>query len=97
MDIAEILGGKQEQVRQAARRHGVDSLFVFGSMARGEARPDSDVDILVEFVRPTGLFAFVRLKRDLEAILGRPVDLVTREALKPQLLESVLRDSLRAA
>jgi predicted nucleotidyltransferase len=97
MDIAEILGGKQEQVRQAARRHCVASLFVFGSMARGEARPDSDVDILVEFARPTGLFAFVRLKRDLEAVLGRPVDLVTREALKPQLLEAVLKESLRAA
>ncbi len=54
---------------------GVRSLELFGSLARGDARPASDVDLLVEF-QPVGLFQFFRVQRRLEAILGRRVDLV---------------------
>jgi hypothetical protein len=75
---------------------GVRSLSLFGSVARGEERPGSDIDILVEFERVGGLFEFVRLKNYLEKTLGQPVDLVTPDALKPQLREKILRESVHA-
>jgi len=77
--------------------HAVSGLWVFGSAARGELRPDSDIDLLVEFDRPVSLFEFARLRRRLEELLGRPVDMVTREALKPQLRERILNEAVRAA
>jgi uncharacterized protein len=75
---------------------GVKSLMMFGSVARDEARKDSDVDLLVEFERPVGLFTFVRLKRYLEEILESSVDLGTPDSLKPYLRESVFREAIRA-
>jgi len=75
---------------------GVRSLALFGSVVRGEAKPDSDVDILVEFSKPVGLFGFIRLKHRLEEILGRSVDLVTRAALKPQLRDRILEECVNA-
>ena len=75
---------------------GVRSLSLFGSVARGEERPGSDIDILVEFERVGGLFEFVRLKNYLEKTLGQPVDLVTPDALKPQLREKILQESVHA-
>jgi predicted nucleotidyltransferase len=82
--------------RENLEEFGVKSLAVFGSVARNEARPDSDVDLLVEFKRPVGLFTFVRLKRYLEKILGRSVDLGTPDSLKPYLQEPVMREAIRA-
>ena len=73
---------------------GVCELAVFGSVARNNARPDSDVDLLVEFDRPVGMFAYLDLKEYLETVLGRPVDLVTRAALKPQLRERILAEAV---
>lgn len=78
-------------------RCGVKSLAVFGSVARGEAGEESDVDLLVEFSKPVGLFAFSRLRRHLEDLLGRRVDLATPDALKPQLREQILQEAVRAA
>ncbi|MFM7449629.1 MAG: nucleotidyltransferase family protein [Leptolyngbyaceae cyanobacterium] len=75
---------------------GVKSLMLFGSVARDEARTDSDVDLLVEFDRPVGLFTFVRLQRYLEEILESSVDLGTLDSLKPYLKESVFREAIRA-
>lgn len=75
----------------------VKSLAIFGSVARDEASAGSDVDVLVEFLEPVGLFHFVRLKRFLESVLGTKVDLVTRDALKPQLRDRILKEAIRAA
>ena len=79
------------------RSHAVRELWVFGSAARGELRADSDIDLLVDFDVPVSLFEFARLRRRLQELLGRPVDLVTRDALKPQLRERILREAVRAA
>jgi predicted nucleotidyltransferase len=94
----------QEQVRgrlSAARLElgelGVRSLELFGSVARGEARADSDVDLLVEFERPIGLFHFFRVQHRLEEILGARVDLVMRDAVRPQLRERIFAEAIRAA
>ena len=83
--------------RDALQPFHVKTLAVFGSVARGEAHAESDVDLLVEFSVPVGLFEFVRLRRFLEEILGVRVDLVTPGALKPQFRQAVLREAVRAA
>ncbi|MCX6094925.1 MAG: nucleotidyltransferase family protein [Candidatus Bipolaricaulota bacterium] len=82
--------------RSDLSRLGVKSLALFGSTARGEARADSDVDLLVDFSRPVGLFAFLELKGYLERLLARPVDLVTLNALRSDFRETVLREAIYA-
>lgn len=85
----------QEQLSEFCRRNGVRSLALFGSVLRADFRPDSDVDILVEFdpaVR-IGFMALGRMQRELEAIFHRPVDLVPREGLKPRIRSRVLDSS----
>jgi len=67
----------------AAAAHDVTNLRVFGSVARGEDRPDSDVDLLVDLPPRMGLLGLVRVQADLEAILGARVDLVPASDLKP--------------
>jgi len=73
---------------------GVNSLAIFGSWARNEARPDSDVDILVEFDKPVGLFEFIDLKDYLEGILHSRVDIGTPSSLKPRLKEQVIKEAV---
>lgn len=75
---------------------GVASLSVFGSVARGEARPDSDVDILVSFAKPVGLIEFIHLQQYLTDLLGRPVDLATEDALRPTMRPQILEDAIHA-
>lgn len=75
---------------------GVKSLRLFGSVARDEARPDSDVDFLVEFDRPIVLFEFIEVRLYLQDILGCPVDLGTLKALREHLREPVLKDAIHA-
>ena len=84
----EILRRHQQELQDV----GVKSLKLFGSVVRGEAGPESDIDILVEFSRPVGLLAFARLKNRLADLLGQPVDLVTPDALKPPLRDGILRE-----
>ena len=91
----EILRALREHLPEL-RRHGVAHLSLFGSVVRSEASPDSDVDLLVEFDTPVSMFKFLDLKDCLEGILGRPVDLVTRGALKPQLRDRILAEAVRA-
>ena len=83
--------------RDLLARFGVKELYLFGSAVRNEARDDSDVDLLVEFEQPVSLFQFVRLQREIEAVLDCRVDLVTRRAIKPQLRDRILREAVRAA
>lgn len=71
---------------------GVTRSSIFGSYVRGENRDDSDVDMLIEIPRGTGLFAFIALKRKLEKALNKTVDLVTYKSLDPLLRDSILRE-----
>jgi predicted nucleotidyltransferase len=74
------------------QRNRVVSAALFGSVARGEARPDSDLDLLVEFAPDVDLLDAAGLKLELEERLGRPVDLVSRRSLKPRLAPNILAD-----
>jgi predicted nucleotidyltransferase len=75
---------------------GVKSLAIFGSVARGEAQRHSDIDILVEFSKPVGLFEFIGVKEYLESIVGRPVDLVTPDAIRPDMKAKIIREAVYA-
>jgi predicted nucleotidyltransferase len=79
------------------RAKGVSALFVFGSVARGEARPDSDVDLAVDFApgRQASLLTLAALKDDIAASLGRPVDLGERGAMKPRVATTAAREMVR--
>jgi len=92
-----------DEILDILRRHmpeikafGVSNLAVFGSYVRGEERAGSDVDILVEFVAPVGIFKFLDVKDYLEKLLGCSVDLVMRTALKPQLRDRILEEAISA-
>lgn len=96
-DVIERLRKAESEIRQL----GVRRLALFGSIVRGEARADSDVDLLVEFHADAKSFdAFIKLCDLLETILERPVELVTTEALSPYIGPHILaeaEDVLRAA
>jgi hypothetical protein len=83
--------------RSELNRFGVSSISIFGSIARGDARPDSDIDVLVEFSRPVGMFEFMDLKEFLESLFNQKVDLATLESLKHQLRDQILKEAIRAA
>ncbi|MGH9363074.1 MAG: nucleotidyltransferase family protein [Thermoanaerobaculia bacterium] len=97
MDRAEILNFLMEQRAELRRRFGVTSLALFGSVARDEAGPESDIDILVEFRETPGLREYMDLKFWLEERLGRKVDLVMRGALKAWARPVVEAESILVA
>jgi hypothetical protein len=80
------------------RHLGVAHAAVFGSVARGEARADSDVDVLVELdeAQALGLFQYARLRLYVEGLFGGSGDVVNRRTLKPMLRENILRDAVTA-
>jgi len=92
-ELIKILGEHRSELDAL----GVQSLALFGSVARGEARPDSDVDLLVEFTDLPTFDRYMGLKFLLEEMLGRRVDLVIREDLKPRLRATVERGAMRVA
>jgi uncharacterized protein len=93
-NVLKILAEHRDELHQ---RFDVKSLALFGSVARGEATETSDVDLLVEFERPVGLFHFFTVQHYLEDILGvAQVDLVMPDALHKELKEGILRESIHA-
>jgi predicted nucleotidyltransferase len=96
MDIDQVARCLKPHAREL-RQLGVESLRVFGSVARDEAGPASDVDFLVEFQGPTTFRRFMGLKLLLEDVLGRPVDLATPKMLRERTRASILREAVRVA
>src|SRR5436853_4355122 len=92
-----VLAIFSEHKSELRSEYGVKNLRLFGSVARNEAKPDSDVDLLVEFDRPTGYFGLVRLQLYLEKLLGTSVDLGTPGALRPSMRQRIQEESLRVA
>ena len=92
-DIVRVLRTHLPELR---RRYRVRRIGIFGSVARGEQEPRSDLDLLVEYTTPPSLFELVALKRHLSELTGEKVDLVPRSALKPAYRESILRQVVYA-
>jgi uncharacterized protein len=93
MPLEQLIEQRRDEIRDIASRHGVTSIRVFGSVARGESRPDSDLDLLIEAGPNTTSWFPGGLISDLEAMLGCRVEVVTEAALHPLLRESVLKDA----
>ncbi len=90
----EIFNAHKDEIKN---KFSVDSLLIFGSVVKGTANSDSDIDILVKYHTSPGLFEFIDLKRYLEMIIGCSVDLVTENALKKQLRDEILKEAIRVA
>ncbi len=92
MDTAGVLAKKKDILKIAAR-HGARNIRIFGSVARGEARLDSDVDFLVDMEPGRTLFDMGGLLMDLRDLLGLEVDVVTEQGLKPRIRDRVLKEA----
>ena len=94
MSVEELLQAKRSDIREIAARHGAGNVRLFGSVARGEARPDSDVDLLIDVVSTPSSWFPAGLVLDLEDLLGRKVEVVTERALDPALRDGILREAV---
>ena len=84
----------RETVLRVAMAHGARNIYLFGSAARGEARADSDLDLLVDLEPGRSLLDLIAIEQDLEDCLGRSVDVVTRAGLSPYLRERALAEAI---
>ena len=93
MTVEELLQSKREEILSVAARRGARNVRIFGSAARGETRPDSDIDFLVEMEPERSLFDVGGLLMDLQQLLGREVDVVTEKSLHWYIRERVLAEA----
>lgn len=89
--IKQILDKKKECL---SKNYNVESIGVFGSVVREENTKTSDIDLLVKFSKPIGMFKFIKLEEYLSQLLGKKVDLVTRKALKPAIKKEILQQTI---
>lgn len=94
MGIEELLQDKREEILAIAAKHGAYNVRVFGSVARGEAREDSDVDFLVEIEPCRSLLDRIGLIQDLEDLLGRKIDVAKLENLRESIRKQVLKEAI---
>jgi predicted nucleotidyltransferase len=92
--LEQLLHQKRDDIKDIAARHGAYNIRVFGSVARGDAGPNSDIDFLIDAGLTTSSWFPVGLILDLEDLLGRRVEVVTEKALNPDLRDHVLREAI---
>jgi predicted nucleotidyltransferase len=92
--VGDTIREKREAIIRLAGRHGATKVRLIGSRARGDARPDSDVDLLVTWSDGTSLLDHAALMLELEKLLGRKVDIASDGWVKPAIRESVYRDAI---
>ncbi|RME90734.1 MAG: nucleotidyltransferase [Verrucomicrobia bacterium] len=93
MTVDELLKAKREEILRVAARHGARNVRVFGSVARGEADEQSDIDLVVEFEPERSLLDHAALWLELQELLGCKVDVVSERAIKPRIRDRVLKEA----
>ena len=88
--IKEIIEKHKQEISE---KYHISEIGVFGSYTRGEQEADSDIDILVSFDKPIGFIKFMRLEFYLSELLGRKVDLATKDSLKPHIVSVILKET----
>ena len=81
-----------EKIAQILKNEGAKRIAVFGSYVRGEEKPESDIDILVEFSKRKSLLELVRIERELSEVLGMKADLLTEKSISPYLIDTIKRE-----
>ncbi len=94
MEMDATLKAHRDKILAIAASHGATNVRVFGSVVRGEAGPDSDVDFLVDLERGRSLLDLAKLLVELEQLLNRRVDVVTENGLRPHVREPILREAV---
>lgn len=94
LDPVELLAAASTTLKSLAAERGFTKLAVFGSVARGQARRDSDIDLIVKTPPGTSTFDFIRFKHLVEQVLGREIDLIDYDGLKPGLDDDIRRDAV---
>lgn len=94
LGITEIIGDKREVVLQLVEQHGASDVRVFGSVARGEARPDSDVDLLVKFQQRPSLWKIIGLWQALTELMGRDVSLIDENTSDDGFVSQILKEAV---
>lgn len=94
LGIKEIIGDKREEILRLAEKHGAFNVRVFGSVARAEARPDSDIDFLVDFRAGTSMWDVVGLWRELGDLLERDVDVIGEDSPDDPFMRRALEDAV---
>lgn len=78
-----------EKIIQFLSKEGAKKISIFGSFARGEEKPESDIDIIVEFSEPKGILEIVGLEQELSELIGRKVDLLTEKSVSPYIIDKI--------
>lgn len=93
MDARTLLQTRKKEILETALRNGAVNVRVFGSVARGDDRQDSDIDFLVNLEPGRSLMDLARLLRELSTLLDHPVDIVTEAGLRPRIKSQVLKEA----
>jgi len=84
----------RDEIIKILKKHGAKKISIFGSYVRGEATPESDLDIIVEFELPKGLIRFVGIEIELSESLGIKVDLLTEKSISPYLIDIIRKEAI---